>query len=100
LGDGTFAIGGSPSAKGSAPNAHICVFDLDADSHQPVSDVRIRQFIRVSPEQLSHHAFSVVPENMLEAVKGDKSILATIKARLRPLWPEIELPKAVENLRA
>jgi hypothetical protein len=53
LGDGTFVIGGSTSARGSAPNAHICVFDLDAGSHQPVSDVRIRQFIRVSPEQLS-----------------------------------------------
>src|SRR6266853_271932 len=92
LGDGTFTIGGSGSARGSAPHAHICVFDLEAESHQSVSDVRIRQFIRVSPEQLSHHAFSVVPENMLEAVTGDKSILATIKARLQPLWPEVELP--------
>src|SRR5882672_1809915 len=99
LGDGTLAIGGGASTKGSAPNAHICVFDLDAESHQPVSDVRIKHFIRVSPQQLSHHAFSVVPENMLEAVKGDKSILATIKARLRPLWPEVELPQAGERPR-
>jgi len=96
-GDGIFAIAGGAATRGSAPNAYVCVFDLDAESPQPVSDVRIKQFIRVSPEQLSHYAFSVVPQNMLEAVKGDGSILAIIKARLRPLWPGIEIPPEEES---
>jgi len=98
-GNGTFVIGGGASTRDSGPNAHICVFDLDVESPRPISDVRIKQFIRVSPEQLSHHAFSVVPENMLEAVKGEGSILAIIKARLRPLWPEVEIPRDEENSR-
>ncbi len=98
-GNGTFVIGGGAPTRDSGPNAHICVFDLDVESPQPISDVRIKQFIRVSPEQLSHHAFSVVPENMLEAVKGEGSILAIIKARLRPLWPEVEIPGDEENSR-
>lgn len=92
LGDGTYEIRSTVQQTGAAqPNAHICVFDLDASKAKPISPVTVKQFIRVSPNQLAHHAFDVVPKNMLTALQGQDSILASIKARLTPWWPEIEI---------
>ena len=90
LPDGTFRIKPIAEKEGaSAPNAYICVFDLDAESTKSISPVRVRQFIRVSPDVLSHHAFTVVPKNMLTALQGQDSILASIKARLSAVWPDL-----------
>jgi len=96
LADGTYQIKQDGNASGSStvPNAYICVFDLDATRNAPISPVRVNQFIRISPEQLAHHAFAVVPSNMLDAIRGKDSILASIKARLLPWWPDIEIAPA------
>ncbi|MGH8673397.1 MAG: hypothetical protein ACREVG_03710 [Burkholderiales bacterium] len=92
LADGTFEIKSSKSASGMAqPNAHICVFDLDASRANPISPVTVKQFIRVSPDQLAHHAFDVVPKNMLTALQGQDSILSSIKTRLMRWWPDLEI---------
>jgi hypothetical protein len=45
--------------------------------------------IRVTAEQLSHHAFKVVPAGMLESLSKSDSILARIKLRLASSWPEL-----------
>lgn len=92
LADGTYEMKSTAQQNIAAqPNAHICVFDLDASKARPISPVTVKQFIRVSPDQLAHHAFDVVPKNMLTALQGQDSILASIKARLMPWWPEIEI---------
>lgn len=92
LGDGTYQLKSSvQQVAATEPNAHICVFDLDATKLRSISPVTIKQFIKVSPNQLAHHAFDVVPKNMLTALQGQDSILASIKARLKPWWPEIEI---------
>ena len=92
LQDGTFKIKSQNAERpGSAPNAYICVFDLDSSKSTAISPVQVKQFIRVSPDELAHHAFAVVPANMLTALKGQDSTLASIKARLSVWWPELEL---------
>lgn len=68
-------------------NAYICVFDLDAESIASVSPVVIRHFIRVSPERMTHHAFTEVPAHILKSIQTDESVVATIKARLGEWWP-------------
>ena len=68
-------------------NAFICVFDLDNSDASAVSPVRIEHFVRVSPEKLAHHAFTVVPAHILQALQTDESILARIRARLGVWWP-------------
>lgn len=55
--------GGRPNAE--LLNAFICVFDLDSKSRSSTSPVRVDDFIRVSPEQLAHQAFTQVPEPIL-----------------------------------
>lgn len=71
-------------------NAFICVFELDADSETAISPVRIEHFIRVSPEQMTHHAFTEVPAHMLHAIQAEESMLATIRSRLGEWWPAFQ----------
>jgi hypothetical protein len=80
------AIEGAPPAE--ALNAFICLFDLVANAKSAISPVKIEQFIRVSPGRVAHHAFSVVPETMLHAIRTEESILARIRSRLVRWWPE------------
>lgn len=77
-----------PEAPGST-NAHICVFDLDASADNAISPIRLKTHLRVTAEQLSHHAFTVVPAGMLESLTKNDSILARIKMRLASSWAEI-----------
>ena len=81
-------------APGSAPepalNAFICVFDLNAASADAVSPVEIQHFIRVSPERMTHHAFTEVPGHMLHSMQSNDSMLSTIKARLGEWWPAFQ----------
>jgi hypothetical protein len=77
-----------PDSTGSS-NAHICVFDLDSSAESSVSPVQLKMDIRVTAEQLSHHAFKVVPSGMLESLSKSDSILARIKMRLSNSWPEL-----------
>lgn len=74
-------------------NAFICVFDLDATAPSPVSPVRIEHFIRVSPEQLTNHAFTEVPDNILHAIRSDESVLSRIRLRLAQWWPAFDTKK-------
>ncbi|WP_377159606.1 hypothetical protein ACFJIX_10065 [Roseateles sp. UC29_93] len=78
-------------------NAYICVFDLQADSTKPVSPVEIRQFIRISPERMAHHAFTEVPSHILHAIQTEESVLATIKQRLGKWWPAFQVRGARRN---
>lgn len=68
-------------------NAYICVFDLDAADPQSISPVEIRHFIRVSPERMTHHAFTEVPEHILQSIREEQAVLSTIRARLGEWWP-------------
>ena len=77
-----------PESSGSA-NAHILVFDLDSSAGTAISPVQLRMDIRVTAEQLSHHAFKVVPAAVLESLSKSDSILARIKMRLASSWPEL-----------
>lgn len=69
-------------------NAYICVFDLDGMNAGSVSPVRIEHFIRVCPERLAAHAFTVVPSNMLQSIQEEGSMLARIRSRLARWWPQ------------
>jgi hypothetical protein len=71
-------------------NAYICVFDLSADDPSPISPIVIRHFIRVSPERMTHHAFTQVPAHILHAIQTEESVLATIKSRLGDYWPAFQ----------
>jgi hypothetical protein len=91
MGDGTYRLKVSDpnvDAPGSA-NAHICVFDLDSEADQAISPVHIKMDIQLTAEQLSHHAFKIVPAGMLESLSQSDSILARIKLRLASSWPEM-----------
>lgn len=68
-------------------NAFICVFDLDSSAESSVSPVHIDTFIRVSPERMAHHAFTVVPATILHSIQTDESVLARIRERLGAWWP-------------
>ena len=84
-------------AEGASPepplNAFICVFDLDAASDSSISPVTIEQFIRVSPERMAHHAFTVVPATILQAIQTDESVMARIRARLGQWWPAFQVTR-------
>lgn len=71
-------------------NAYICVFDLAAESESAISPVEIRHFIRISPERLTHHAFTEVPAHILQSIQADESVLATIRSRLGEWWPAFQ----------
>jgi len=77
-----------PESAGST-NAHILVFDLDSSAGTAISPVQLKMDIQVTAEQLSHHAFKVVPAGMLESLSKSDSILARIKMRLANSWPEL-----------
>ncbi|HMO47049.1 MAG TPA: hypothetical protein PKB14_13590 [Rubrivivax sp.] len=70
-----------------ALNAYICVFDLDAASESSISPVSVELFIRVSPERMAHHAFTVVPATILHSIQTEDSVLSRIKVRLGEWWP-------------
>jgi DNA modification methylase len=78
------AHGGEPPSE---HNAYICVFDLDAHHKDPISPVRVEQFIKVSTDTLAHYAFKVVPQAMLTSIQSTDSILARIRGRLIEFWP-------------
>lgn len=81
-----------PGAAAEPPlNAYICVFDLEAGSEEAISPVLIRHFIRISPERMTHHAFTVVPAYMLHAIQTEESVLTTIKSRLGEWWPAFQV---------
>lgn len=71
-------------------NAYICVFDLDHRYNAAISPVIIDHFIRVSPEQLAHHAFTEVPKQMLLAIQSSDAVLSRIKTRLLEWWPDLQ----------
>ena len=80
-----------PGAAQAPPlNAFICVFDLDSSDSAPVSPVRIEHFVRISPEKLTHHAFTVVPANILHSIQNNESVLAKIRSRLGAWWPAFQ----------
>ena len=76
-----------PDSTGSS-NAHICIFDLDSSGENAISPLQLKMKIQVTAEQLSHHAFKVVPAGMLESLSKSDSILARIKLRLASSWPD------------
>lgn len=97
----TYRIGDSGTEidpASSPPNAHICVFDLDADADASISPVRVNQFISVSPDQLAHSAFQIVPENMIQALQGRDSILESARTRLVRLWPDLQGPEGAKTI--
>lgn len=71
-------------------NSFICVFDLDSHNSAPISPVTIEYFIRVAPEQLAHHAFTKVPNNILNAIQSNDAVLSRIKTRLVEWWPDLQ----------
>jgi len=71
-------------------NSFICVFDLDGHHNASISPVTIDYFIRVSPEELAHHAFTEVPNHMLHAIQSGDAVLSRIKTRLVEWWPDIQ----------
>lgn len=81
------------AGAGSEPplNSFICVFDLDATNVAAISPIRIEHYIRVSPERMTHHAFTEVPSHMLRSIQSDESILATIRSRLAEWWPAFQM---------
>lgn len=72
-------------------NAYICVFDLDAAALEPISPVVIREFIRISPERLTQHAFTEVPAHILRSMQTEESVLSAIKLRLGEWWPAFQV---------
>src|SRR5574337_653353 len=74
----------------SSLNAYICVFDLDATDTAAISPIRIEHFIRVSPERLTAHAFTAVPDQMLHAIQAEGSVQARIRSRLLRWWPQFQ----------
>jgi len=84
-----------PGTTSEAPlNAFICVFDLDHNDAASISPVRIQHFVRVSPERLTHHAFTVVPAHILQSIQADESVLARIRTRLGVWWPVFQTRSA------
>jgi hypothetical protein len=80
-------------------NAYICVFDLDAASESPISPVKIEQFIRVSPERMAHHAFTVVPANILQSIQTEESVLSRIRLRIGDWWPAFRVKRPRQRRR-
>lgn len=85
--DGLHAIKHPGNAQPSHHNAYICIFDLDAYHKDQISPVKIEHFIRVAPDTLAHHAFNVVPAEMMKSIQSSDAILARIRARLTDIWP-------------
>ncbi len=71
-------------------NSFICVFDLDSCHNSPISPLMLNQFIRVSPNQLAHHAFTEVPDHMLKTIHSSDAVMTRIKTRLVEWWPGLQ----------
>lgn len=87
---GTDGLNGIKPAENERPsdhNAYICVFDLDAHHKDSISPVKIHDFIHASPDTLAHHAFKVVPTEMMNSIQSTDAILARIRNRLTEMWP-------------
>jgi len=84
-------------------NAFICVFDLDSKQNSSISQVKVNHYIRISPDQLAHHAFTEVPNHILHAIQSTDNVLMRIKTRLVEWWPDLqdELPpkKSSKNVK-
>lgn len=76
-----------------ALNSYICVFDLDSSSEQAISPVQILHYVRVSPQRLTHHAFSEVPATILRSIRDEVSVMLRIRTRLSQWWSGFEKPK-------
>lgn len=74
---------------GADLNSFICVFDLDGYHKNSISPVSINHFIRVSPDQLAHYAFTEVPNHILQAIQSTDAVLTRIKTRLVEWWPDL-----------
>lgn len=99
-GDGVKRLRPSPGlVEEPAPNAFICVFDLDAESTEAISPVQMDLVIRVTPERMAHHAFTEVPASILRSVQSDDSVLSRIRARLGLHWPAFRSPSAGSGAR-
>ncbi len=84
--------------KPQALNSFICVFDLDSHHSASISPVSITHFIRVSPDQLAHHAFTEVPNHMLHAIQSKDAVLSRIKTRLVEWWPDLQGVAVVKRI--
>jgi hypothetical protein len=84
-----FKASGTPSE--ALASSFICVFDIDASGKDSISPVFVDHYIQVSPEELVHHAFTKVPDNMLAAIKttAEDAILSRIRVRLGDWWPDL-----------
>lgn len=88
---GLYAISSAEAAKlDDRERAFICLFDLEADSSEPVSPVSIGTTIRVVPERLAEHAFQEVPNHILSNLDVADSVAERIRTRLRKFWPELQ----------
>lgn len=90
----------SASKKEKPLNSFICLFDLDGHQNTPISPVQIHHFIRVSPDQLAHHAFTEVPNSMLTALASNDSVLSRIKTRLELWWPNFDDKKPLPRTKS
>ena len=102
---GYSVIDGAPA---SSLNAYICIFDIDASAgpanqdetgvagSKDISPVRIDTFIRVDPETLARHAFTEVPNEILQNIAGADIIMASIRTRLSQWWPEVTATAGVD----
>jgi hypothetical protein len=88
---GIKAVDDLPTAA-TERNAQICIFDIDATAEEAISPVKVKLYIRVSADQLAHHAFRVVPTGMLKSLSASDSIMLRIKDRLSRYWPGITTP--------
>lgn len=79
------------SKKSADLNAFICVFDLDSAAATAISPLHIEHFIRVSPEQLAHQAFSVVPDHILHSMQADDAVMSRIRKRLAQSCPAFRI---------
>lgn len=75
-------------------NAYICVFDLDAAATTAVSPVQILHYVRVSPERLTHHAFTQVPATIMRSIRDEVSVMLRIRTRLGQWWEGFAPAKA------
>jgi len=84
---GVFRLKPEPGAEAEPVlNSFICVFDLDDTSNLPVSPVKILHYVRVSPERLTHHAFTEVPATILQSIRDEESVMTRIRGRVNVWW--------------
>jgi hypothetical protein len=84
-----FRVLGADNKTYHGTNAWIFVFDLDGDSKNHISPVKITAKIRVSATDLVEHAFVTVPKNMLQRTTSDDVLLSRIRERIRRVVPTI-----------